>query len=312
MVDRSAIRRQILGWTAIAISTAAACFWALWGVNENFHEGWFSSSIWQNLGLMLAQYLSPMLIVLLLSSLMFRWPRLAIPFPVAVAIAVAWFFRRSFAGVVLIAVPLVAMGLLFHFGCPQPRRWAWRCLIGLPLITAVAGGAYPCWLAIHRFDDGNYGARRIEGNGVALIWAPGGPGWPSRGVSWHEATRRCAYLTADGRLLAAEPQNVWRLPTVDEAVRSLVFRGNNAGGAWNPTLHRAQFRTTPDKDSPLWKVHSQVIYWWTSTEAGGNQAYYVTYNGYVISLPEKFAPGYLAFRCVCEPSKSGATPAGHE
>jgi hypothetical protein len=312
MIDRSAMWRQILGWTAISISTAAACFWAFWGVNENFHEGWFSTSFWQNIGLMFAQYLSPMLIVLALSVLAFRWPRLAIPLVVVVALALAWFFHRGFIPVVFIGVPLVAMGLLYHFGQPQPRRWAWRCLIGLPLITAVACGAYPCWLAEHRFDDGNYGMRQIAGNGVTLIWAPEGPGWTSRGASWSGATKRCAHLTADGLSVAHDAQNIWRLPTVDEAVRSLVFRGNNAGGVWDPTAQRAHYRTTPDKDSPLWKVHSQVIYWWTSTETGGDQAYYVTYNGYVISLPEKFAPGYLGFRCVCEPSNASLTSSGHE
>jgi hypothetical protein len=303
MMDRNAIMRQIVGWAAVSISAVAACFWAFWGINENFHEGWFYPSVWQNIGLMLAQYLSPMLVVMLISVLVLRWPRLALPLPAALALTVAWLFRGHGAAISLIAIPLVVMGVLYHFGRPQPRRWAWRCLIWLPLITVVACGIYPAWMAAHRLDDGNYGMRRVEGNGVTLIWSPEGPGWPTRGVSWYEAVRSCAYLTADGHSLAGLPQNVWRLPTVDEAVRSLVFRGKNAGGVWDPLLHRAQYRTTPDKDSPLWKVHSQVIYWWTGTEIDGNRAYYISNNGYVISVPKKIAPGYLAFRCVCEPSK---------
>ena len=57
----------------------------------------------------------------------------------------------------------------------------------------------------------------------------------------------------------------------------------------------------PEKDSPLWKVHSKVIYWWTSTEVNREQAYYITYNGYVHAVPKRIAPGYLAYRCVAEP-----------
>ena len=43
--------------------------WACWGSNENFHEGWYYPSIWRNIGLMFVQYLSPMLIVMLMT----RW-----------------------------------------------------------------------------------------------------------------------------------------------------------------------------------------------------------------------------------------------
>jgi hypothetical protein len=295
--------RQIVGWVVVSISALVACFWAWWGANENFHEGWFLSSVWQNIGLMFVQYLSPMLIVMLVSVVAFRWPRLALLMFGAPALGLAWFLlgRRNAATIVLI-IPLLflTMGVLYHFGRPRPRRWAWGCLIGFPLITALSCGAYPGWLAIHRLDDGNYGLRQIEGNGLTLLWAPEGPGWPSRGVSWPEASRRCAYLSADGRSVTDVPQNLWRLPTVDEAVRSLVFRGRNAGGTWDPVLRRAQYRVTPDKDSPLWKVHSQVIYWWTATEIDQDHAYYITSNGYVLAVPKGIAPGYLAFRCVCE------------
>ena len=252
---------------------------------------------------MLVQYLSPMLVVMLVSALALRWWRLALPLLFCAAIAVAWFFRGSHAAVVFVSVPLLALGGLYHFGRPEPRRWAWRCLIGLPLVTAIASGAYPGWMAAHRFDDGNYGMRLVEGNGVRLVWAPEGPGWPESGVSWYQATENCARLTADGTALAGSAQNIWRLPTRDEAVRSLVFRGRNAGGAWDPVHHRARYQVTPDKDSPLWKVHSQVIYWWTSTEADAMRAYYISNNGYVPLVPKRLRAGYLAFRCVTEPGR---------
>jgi len=240
---------------------------------------------------------------MLLSAAALRWPRSALPLLLGVAVAAEWFFRRAHAATLFIVIPLLALAVLYHFGRPEPRRWAWRCLIGLPLLTAIVSGAYPCWLAVHRYDDGNYGMRLVEGNGVALVWAPQGPGWPESGVSWNQATENCARLTADGAALTTEPQHLWRLPTVDEAVRSLVFRGKNAGGAWDPVEKRAQYQVTPDKDSPLWKVHSQVIYWWTSTEVDGRRAYYITNNGYVQIVLKRIRPGYLAYRCVKAPEK---------
>jgi hypothetical protein len=72
--------------------------------------------------------------------------------------------------------------------------------------------------------------RRIQGNGVNLIWAPAGPGWDETGFSWFEAKRRCEHLTSDGKEEAVVPLGVWRLPTVDETVRTMNWRGQNAGG----------------------------------------------------------------------------------
>jgi hypothetical protein len=72
--------------------------------------------------------------------------------------------------------------------------------------------------------------RQIRGDGVDLVWAPAGPGWDESGFSWSEARRRCDYLTADGKALSVTPQRVWRLPTVDEVIRTMLWRGQNAGG----------------------------------------------------------------------------------
>ena len=54
--------------------------------------------------------------------------------------------------------------------------------------------------------------------------APGGPGWPQEGVNWHEAVQTCQMLNQDGKSIGSEPQNIWRLPTVDEAVRSMALQ----------------------------------------------------------------------------------------
>ena len=304
MMDRSSLGRQVAGWAAIAVSSGFAVLWGWWGANENFHEGWYFASLWRNLLLLMGQYLGPMLLVIAVSAAALRWPRLALPLLGICAVAASWFFGGfgiRTAAVELVGIPLLALGVLFHFGRPQPREWAWRCLLGVPLLTAVASGLYPGWRAAHRFDDGNYGSRTIAGNGVTLMWAPEGPGWPDDGVSWFQAARSCACLSRDGRTLADSTKNVWRLPTVDETVRSLVFRGSNAGGTWDPVRHRAAFQVKPDKDSPLWRVHSKVIYWWTGTETDASRAYYVSNNGYAYSVPKTIRPGYLGFRCVRTP-----------
>jgi hypothetical protein len=138
----------------------------------------------------------------------------------------------------------------------------------------------------------------VHGNGVDLIWAPDGPGWPHEGGNWYEARELCQYLGEDGWTLASTPQRIWRLPTVDEAVRSMARRGQNSGGVWNEETAEATYQTTPDKESPLWNVHSQVIYWWTATEVDAEHAYIIVYDGEVWPRAKHFSPTYLGFRCV--------------
>ena len=148
-----------VAWLAVAVSTAIASFWAFWGVNENFHEGWYYRSLWRNVLLLLAQYLSPALIVMAIGAVVLRWPRVAPALLIGLAAACAWFFHFEAAGLILIAAPLAAMGGLYYYGRPKPRRWAWRALIGLPTITALLCGIGPWWTAFRRLDDENYGSR---------------------------------------------------------------------------------------------------------------------------------------------------------
>ncbi len=138
------------------------------------------------------------------------------------------------------------------------------------------------------------------------MWAPQGPGWPSAHASWQQARQACMYLAANGKSLSSERQGIWRLPTIDEAVRSLVFRGRNAGGSWDPSLHKATYRIAPDKDSPIWNVHSPVIYWWTDSLADHDKVYRIAYNGYVLPTNERGWGDYWAFRCVCSPPQLDA------
>jgi len=60
----------------------------------------------------------------------------------------------------------------------------------------------------------------------------------------------------------------------------------------------AWFFTTPDKESPLWNAHSQVIYWWTATEVDEEHAYIIVYDGKVWRRAKQFNLAYLGFRCI--------------
>lgn len=300
-------KRQVAGWLAVALSTLIACFWAVWGIIENFHEGWFHDSFLRNVGLMFLQYLSPMIIFLSLTLLAIASPRFGgiAHALVGITLALVLFGWDDTVAMQLIILPMLLLGILYWYGRPQPRRRAYRLAVGLPVLTLIICGAEPVVRVSGRVNDNNLEARLVEGNGVRLVWAPDGDGWPRTGVTWHEALKRCQHLSGDGRTLAEVPQNVWRLPTVEEAVRSLSRNGINSGGIWDRQARTATYHTGPDKESPLWNVRSQVIYWWTATEVNDEEAYMIVYNGKVWPRRKRFAPDYLGYRCVkpVEPAK---------
>ncbi|MCB0077122.1 MAG: hypothetical protein KDD73_06825 [Anaerolineales bacterium] len=296
-------RRQIVGWVAVAISTAISCLWAFWGIIENFHEGWYYASWLLNVRLMLVQYLSPMLLFMGVTLLALVRPRLGALLHVGLALFALWFFRTdSNAATLLIISPLVGLGLLYGVGRPRPRKRALALALALPLAVLILAGAAPALRVAQRVDDGNRQAREVVGNGVTLVWAPAGPGWPPRGTDWYEAQETCDHLAADGLTVAATSQAIWRLPTVDEAVRSMALHGQNSGGVWDAARSVARYEMTPDKESPLWDLHSQVIYWWTATALDEARAYIIVYDGKVWPRTKTFGPAYLAFRCVKAPA----------
>ncbi|MGD8738400.1 MAG: DUF1566 domain-containing protein, partial [Anaerolineae bacterium] len=295
-------KRQIVGWIAVGLSAATTGFWAFWGIVENFHEGWYFESWLSNVGLMLVQYLSPMLLFMGVTLVAIYWPRAGAGLHGMLALGVAWFFGGLTNPVTLfLMLPLVGLGALYWYGRPRPRKVATSLAIGLPLLVLIVSGVGPALRVSQRLDDGNFQARLVQGNGLALVWAPDGPGWPREGANWVEARRVCEHLSQDGLTLAPEAQHIWRLPAVDEAVRSLARHGQNSGGVWDAESAEATYETTPDKESPLWDVHSQVIYWWTATEADSDRAYIIVYDGEVWPRPKDFGPAYLGFRCAKPP-----------
>ena len=292
-------RRQLTGWLALGISTLVTCFWAFWGIVENFHEGWYFASLLANLGLMFVQYLSPMLIFMAVTLLSIFWHRFGGGLHVILALLGIWFFQAfSNAAMFLIILPLMGLGLLYWFGRLEPRKLAASVALGLPLLTLIIAGIGPAVRVSQRIDDGDIQARLVHGNGVDLIWAPDGPGWPREGTNWYEAQKACEYLSEDGLTIASNPQHIWRLPTVDEAVRSMARHGINSSGVWGVETSEATYSTTPDKESPLWNVHSQIIYWWMATEIDNERAYIIVYDGKVWPRSKDFGPAYLGFRCV--------------
>jgi hypothetical protein len=77
----------------------------------------------------------------------------------------------------------------------------------------------------------------------------------------------------------AEPQDVWRMPTTDEIVRSLVRRGASAGCTWDGESSHAECERQPNKDAPLWAPDEAPIYYWAADAFDEAKAWYVPYTG---------------------------------
>lgn len=296
-------KRNISSWVAVILTAIFSCFWAFWGIIENFHEGWYYSSIWMNLGLMLAQYLFFTIIFILLGFAGIRFPRTGSILILIVAAAIPLFRIRSFAAIVTFSLPLLIIAVLFYFGKMKNKKFGYIITFALPLAVIIGFGVEPAIRVSQRVDDGNYQSRLVEGNGVKLVWAPMGPGWITEtsdmtGKKWADVSYICAHLTDDGKSLSDSAMNIWRLPTIEEAVASLTRGGSNAGGIWSKVTNSPHYNVLPDKESPLWKVNSPIIYWWTATELDDSTAYRIVYNGSVQSLKKKTIMGSLGFRAV--------------
>ena len=294
-------RQKILGWAAVVIVTLIASFWAYWGGIENFHEGWYEISFWNNVVMMLLQYWLFPLIFIIIGLIGLNFPKINLVLCIILGIAAAYFFAGSHFSVVwiMIFIPLVGIGLLFFFGRPMPKWLVTAILAGLPVlilvVTTIIGGIR----VSQRIDDGDYGARTIDSSsGVTLTWAPKGPGWPDGNVSYDEAKDICAHLSEDGLTLLDEPVYIWRLPTVEEAVTCQMLHGKIANGKWDEATQSAFYDKTPDKETPLWDPHSKVIYYWTDTMVNDTEAYIIVYHGGVFTRKIRSHYAYLSFRAV--------------
>ena len=308
--------RLVAGWLGVAVYTLLAVFLAHQGITAAFDFGWYDESFWTNLGRMFFPYLVPASLVMLLGLVSLRWSRVGLGVHLALAgglVVLGWWSEIPFP--LELAALIVALGVLLYFaGAISPRRWAVAALVGLPIATLVGFGVGPAIRAATRISDEETGARRVIGNGVTLVWAPAGPGWPDSHYSsgWSESLGICRFLSEDGRALGLDLLDVWRLPTVEEVVRSMARHGENSGGMWDATSGKASYEVSPDKEPPLWHVRSPVGTWWTSTEVDDERAYAVTYDGQVESYDKNLSSGTVAFRCVRDPDRvsSAERPAG--
>lgn len=295
-------RQLILGWISVGIVAIIASLWAYWGGIENFHEGWYSTSIWENISMMLAQYWSLPLIFIIIGIIGIRFPIASLPLCIVIGIAAAVLLSGASFSVlwIMIIIPLAGLGLLFFFGRSRPRLPAYMLVALLPVIILVITSIIGLVRVYNRIDDGDYGQRTVSTDDVCLVWAPRGPGWPDSGTSYDEAREIAAHLSEDGTEILDQRVNIWRLPTVEEAAASQMLHGKDAGGRWDPEGKKAVYDSTPDKETPLWDPHSKVIYYWTDTVASEGDAYIIVYNGGVYPRNMDYHQDYLSFRAVKE------------
>lgn len=302
-------KERILGWIGVSITVVFSSIWAYWGAFENFHEGWYSTSLWENLFMFFFQYMLFTIIFVILALIILKWKKIGLIVHLLTGIFCIWFFSGASFSVLglMIVIPFAVLGLIYYFGDPYPLKWAYRLIIFVPLIIVLAISIPQGIRVSNRITDDDFGIRIVEGNEVTLAWAPRGPGWPDRGVSWEEAQDICKYLSEDGLKVMEKEQNIWRLPTIDEAVRSMMLHGENAGGVWYAEKEKADYEKTPDKESPLWDVHSKVIYYWTADKSiqDEKQAYIIVYDGGVYDKRMIDHYSYLSFRAVKEVDDKG-------
>ncbi len=333
-----------LPWLLLALTTS---LWVFWGVSEMYYEGW---------GLPFPQplaYLLPGAVCLAFTGLALWRPGWGGGLLLlSGSLFTLWWWGMAWRRGGLTWGSALAMfpvsGLLILVGAlllkaPSPehqgKRWGglpWQVWLTLGAPLLLAAGVSGAWLPVllTRYDDGQRGARLIQGNGVALIWAPAGPGWnwkqPWGGYpSWDSLARYgrppvglkvgaalgtghasqaematyglCAYLSADGRRLLSEPQHTWRLPTVEEIVRSLPHDGHLAGCSLPPGARRAQCLQRPDKEAPLWAPDQPPIYYWAEEAFNATEAWYVSYLGRVSHQDKGWGNPRHGYRCVREP-----------
>lgn len=313
--------QKFLGWISLLLMFGISCFWAFWGVMENFHEGWYYTTLTENIMLMFVQYLSPLLICLILSLVACLSPRVAglLYWLVGLAFTVFIFYTRYEITMPIVLswlpvlVPLFIIGLGLYQNQMPSRKVVFTVAILMPLILAISL-AIPPLRRIDRRSYDNTKAENYHSNVTillqydeksitmeeTLLWAPEGPGWNKIGdVTFAKANEICSRLSEDGKKLEEKPVYIWRLPSVDEVVQSQEHDGKSCGGTWDNKKEIASYDFPPDKEYPLWEPYSPVIYWWTSSQRDSDKkVYMVVYHGQVHARNPNTSMGSLGFRAV--------------
>jgi hypothetical protein len=344
------VGRSLPGHIATALAVVATTALTVAGAGSMFYEGWGQPP------LQVLAYLLPGAGCLAICLAAARWPRGGglVLLAAGLVFAFVWLLGQRGRGVppLMLAVtlatmvgPVVLAGLLFLLearhqrllraeAVTAPSPWIAgsyrsRLIAGVPLLALAVVSAQNVPGLLARRDDRLRGAREVEGNGVALVWAPRGPGWnwkrPDRSpLSWNEIalygaasaglpanngpdgrsagredmerTCLCSHLSEDGGELLTDAPRIWRMPTADEIVRSLTRDGENAGCTWDGKGWHARCGRPPDKETPLWAPDERPIYYWAAEDRGPADALGVNYTAGITPQPKASrGPG---FRCV--------------
>lgn len=271
-------------------------FWTYWGINEAFHEGWYHTSLTQNILLTLTQYLSIPIILLTITIIAINYKKIGTTLILATSIFTLFFFKSN-AGRILIFIPLLLFAAGFYFGKFKNKKIIIYSII-ISFIIIVSTFGIPQMIRVeNRYNDNDFGLKTIYGNEINLTWAPQGEGFPLKGTDWETAKEICSKLNENANHLNDNATNIWRLPTKEEIIKSLTKNNTNAKGHIDNS-GITQYQTKPDKETPLWNPNSQIIYYWTSDSANEETAYLVAYNGIILQRNKNSAADYQGYRCV--------------
>ena len=287
--------KTIIAYITLVISISIIAFWSYWGINEAFHEGWYSSSLLQNISMTFIQYLSIPIILLTFSLVAMNYKKIGAGLFMSLGIFVIFFFNSN-TGRILIFIPLIIFSAGFYYGKFKHKKIITISFIAIFLLIILSFGIPQLIRVENRFNDYDFGIRSVEGNEISLEWAPQGAGFPLKGTDWQNAKDFCAKLNQDGTEIQNNELNIWRLPTRNELVRSLTRTNINSGGIINEE-GIAEYKTKPDKETPLWNPNSQIIYYWTDEEKDEKNAYLVAYNGFILDRLKNSKADYQGFRC---------------
>lgn len=310
--------------------------WSFWGINEMFHEGWYTPFEW-------IFFLLPSIISIIFSIITILFPIiggiLIIFFGTIFSIFIfsriissLGFTVKNFISWLPVTIFFILLGFLFiNEGKKgkierniKTKRIILLILINLIIIFIFGTPLY--FRNKNRLNDGFRGEREIVGFEIKLTWAGEGVcfQFKSKGnLSWNEialygkgeigfegkrfiyATKEdfekynmFRYINYEGTELTKEIHDYWRLPTIDELTRTMYRKGECVGTPWNGKEGKQKYKKIPDKETPLWLPDEPVIYYLSSTEANEKEVFTISYNGNVIKRDKSSVLGSLGFRAV--------------
>ena len=148
--------------------------------------------------MMFGQYMIVMILFIAMSLITLKWQKAGGIIHIVLGIFLCWFFGGLKASVLFIMIPFIALGIAYYTSILPNKRTASILLLGIPLLIVLSFGIYHYIRVSSRVNDNNFETRIIKGNGIELLWAPAGPGWPDNGTSWEKAKNICSHLKADG------------------------------------------------------------------------------------------------------------------